>query len=202
MSRGWQERFARDIRGYLRGCQWEASNRRAGRVPSVENYVVMRRRFGGMRPSMDLAELASPQELPSSVRTAPRMLGMVDVTADLVLWVNDLFSARTEREENNQHNLVSVLVRERQVAWDQAIEACLTWVDLRVLDLRHLADRWERRAAQESRSADEVRAGHDHIAAMWSWISGNVEWSSGNVRYRTAGDREGSGQPNLLLEAT
>lgn len=196
----WQARFARDIRGYLGGCRWEAGNRIAGRVPPVARYIEMRRRFGGMRPSMTLAELGGQYDLGEAVRGSIRILELIDVTADLVLWVNDLYSAAAEREDGNLHNIVWTVAHEHAVGFREALRTCLDWIELRGHDMRRLEQRWRTRAVREGFTPAQVELGARHIEDMWAWVRGNFDWSAGNERYRTARDRTGGRQVNYLLE--
>ncbi|MEV0941605.1 hypothetical protein AB0I90_14645 [Micromonospora wenchangensis] len=198
----WRRRFVRHLTDYLEGCHWESHNRRRGVAPDLPTYVRTRRRFGGMRPSMDLSEIGLGIELTDDVHAHPRIQQLLDNTADLVLWANDVFSVEAEKREGNVNNIVLVVQRTRGGSMQEAADEVAGMLRGRCADFVSAS----RAALAFFTSSGEFTAEQAHqvsryVAAMESWIRGNVDWSYGNERYRSEHLRTGEDQPNFLERA-
>ncbi|UUN28874.1 terpene synthase family protein [Streptomyces sp. FIT100] len=201
MSKDWVTRFLADARDYLVGARWEAGNRFMARTPTLDSYTVARRRFGGIRMAMDLAELGGRYELPSEVLDSSPLVEAVDNLGDIALWANDIFSLTVDLEEGNVSNLVLVLQGHWEESLEQATGRAIAMLEDRVGDLPTAEVRlrdWSRATGQGPTVQRDIER---YIDGMHTWISGNDHWSRGNERYRTAVDRVSDLQPNLLLQA-
>jgi hypothetical protein len=199
-SPAWQARFVRHVADYLGGCRWEAANRRSGRTPPLEDYIETRRRFGGMKPSMDLTELGGRFELSAGLHAHPRTQELLAATADLVLWANDIFSVEAELADGNMNNIVLVYRHERGCTLQNAVDAVAGMLAVRVTEFEALTADLPT-ADPHSEYAKEGDALAAYVTGMWTWIRGNVDWSRGNERYRSAHHRVSEKQPNYLKES-
>jgi hypothetical protein len=200
-SPAWQDRFQEHTRQYLAGCRWEADNRHRAAVPDLESYMLARRRFGGIRMAMDLAEFGGGYELDARVHADPHVQELLDLLGDITLWGNDLFSQRVDGEEGNVSNLVFVLQREHGCGPARAAGLALDMIDERVRRLVDLQDRLPDWCSVRGLDAGQRTALDRYAAGMRTWISGNVTWSLANSRYETAQHRVCGEQPNFLLAA-
>jgi hypothetical protein len=169
------ERWGATTKDYLVAQVWEAANREAGIVPTLNDYIFMRRRTGAMLTVFALIDLAA------GVRLTPEEWRHPDVTAvtmranDVVVWDNDLISYVKERDAANScNNLVSVLTRHRHCSIQQAMD--------RIRDMRDkaIADMVALRPVLEGMESEEVLV---YVRGLEYWISGSVDYSLTSSRY-------------------
>jgi hypothetical protein len=169
-------RFAGQLRDYLLALLWEAANREHHRVPTVAEYVQMRRHTGAVYPSFTLTDIAHGA-LPTAERRADPNLSLMDTLAvDLVCWCNDVFSYDKERRlAQDGHNLTVVIARESgRDEWSALAEA---------------ADRFNSGLEAYVRLEATVLEGGDpdvarFAAARRCWIRGTYDWSMRASRYQ------------------
>jgi hypothetical protein len=201
MSPTWQARFVRHVLDYLGGCRWESVNRRHRRFPDLASYVTTRRRFGGMKPSMDLTELGGSFELPEHVHAHQYVQELLAGTADLVLWVNDIFSVEAEAADGNINNIVLVVQHERGCSLQSAVDIVAGMVARRVREFTALTANPADGLRELDVPAATLADVDEYIRGMTTWIRGNIDWSRGNERYRSAHYRVSDQQPNYLRES-
>ncbi|WP_243707805.1 terpene synthase family protein [Micromonospora sp. KC606] len=161
-------RLVSQLREYLLALLWEAANRERRRVPGLAEYVQMRRHTGGARPSLTLTDLAYDRQPGAGRRSAPEVLALDDLTADLVCWCNDLFSHRKERQAGSDaQNLVTVIAAQAGLDAESAFRVAANRFNEGLT--RYLA--WDSALA-----ADPALA--SFLAARRAWIRGTYDWSS------------------------
>ncbi|MGK5741852.1 terpene synthase family protein [Micromonospora sp. URMC 103] len=167
-------RFVSRLRDYLLALLWEATNREHGRVPSVAEYVQMRRHTGGVHPSFALTDLALGGLPGDPVRSDPALVALDTLAADLVCWCNDVFSYGKERTAPDGHNLVTAIRREAGQDEDAALRAA--------------ADRFNHTllaylAVEPQVLATGEPAARTVIDARRNWIRATYDWSMVAARY-------------------
>jgi terpene synthase-like protein len=182
---GWRRRFIADIATYLDANAWEAANRRAGRVPGVDEYVSMRWATAAAGMFFDLIEVLGGADLPAGAPAEPVLLALREHAANVVAWFNDLVSWPKELLAGDLHNLVLVLRHERRLRLPDAVRAAVE---------RHDA---EVRAFVTARAAladrpGPVRQVGDGLAY---WIRANVDWSRESGRYAAPEPSDGPTTP-------
>jgi len=171
----WRARFVEHVARYLAANAWEADNRRAGRVPTIGEYLSMRRHSSATALFFDLIE-ALGAELSGAVRSDPALTVLVGHAHNIVAWFNDIVSWRKELRASDWHNMVLVVRNELGVPLTEAV---------RRVAARHDAEVHAfvaRRAALPA----EVRADPAvtrFITGLTYWIRGNIDWSRDSGRY-------------------
>jgi terpene synthase-like protein len=95
MSRDWRRRFLLHLEEHRAGCIQEAVNRRTGRRPELADFAPLRRRAAG--PFLyDLAEPVLGVELPPGLLGTQAWKALLEGTADMIAWSNDVVSYRKE----------------------------------------------------------------------------------------------------------
>lgn len=167
------------VEQYMHGCRWEAANRRLGRVPTLREYVTLRRFTGGLLPNLELFAALGGFTLTPWVRADPDVCELLDAANDAICWTNDIFSEARERAAGDVHNLVLVLEHHH-----------------------HLPPGWAFRQAQEM-IADRIRRFIELEPIVWAthsscsstrtftftlrwWMRGNLDWSRRCPRYRSS----------------
>lgn len=80
-------RFRPNYQQYLNAVILEAQDRQTHSIrSSIEDYLSLRRRTGGMKPSFDI--LLLPFEIPDSVLQDPRIVNLEIISIDLVSVAN------------------------------------------------------------------------------------------------------------------
>ena len=182
-SRDWQERFVEDFREDLDGCRWELDNIDARRIPELSAYINMRRRFGGMKPSIDLAELGGRYEVPQHVLADRQIQALREALADVELWANDIYGLGCDLTDRNPNNLVLVIQNERKCRLQEAADvAAAMWQDrvdaflkLEACVLRN----------ETGRPAADQNIISTYIQSMRSWMRGSIDWGMTSGRYWT-----------------
>jgi hypothetical protein len=179
VSPAWRERFVDHVREYLNGTIWESGNRAKGRLPTVAEYVRMRRHSAAAEMFFDLIEPMHGVELPDAVLSDPHYLGARHAAGTAIGLFNDLISWRKEVAVGDLHNIVFIVREERRLTLADAVHAAVAEHDAQVAAFMSACDglrqgRW---------GADPVVAtGVDDIA---HWLRGNLDWSLESGRYAT-----------------
>jgi hypothetical protein len=168
-------RFTAQLRAYLLALLWEAANRERHRVPTVAEYVQLRRHTGAVYPSFTLTDMAYDAS-PAADRRADVRLSTLDCLAvDLVCWCNDVFSYHKECQLGQDgHNLTVALARET----GQDEQSALAEVARRFEAALTAYVRLEAAVLDEA-DPDVTR----FLAARRCWIRGTYDWSLRASRY-------------------
>jgi hypothetical protein len=175
----WRERFVAHLQDYLAGAEWEAGNRAAARVPSVDEYRGMRRRSVALEMFLDLIEPLSGIEVPAAAAADEEYLELRRVGSNVVAWFNDLVSWPKEEAAGDPHNLVLVVRHERQVSMGEAMAAVAADHDAEVNEFLAARDRLMAGPLAADRAVRTMVTGVEH------WIRGHLDWSMETGRYAT-----------------
>ncbi|SEG99762.1 epi-isozizaene synthase [Nonomuraea solani] len=184
LPRRWNARFARHMHAIIETYDEEYHNTIAGRVPTVDEYVELRRQTFGHEVWIDLLELAAGRELPPRVRqsTAYRRAGLA--SQDFSAWYNDLCSLPKELAGKEQHNLgISLIHHEGLTAADASREVrrraggrVAAFLNAET-DVLHLLD--------EIRPNPAItRTAHSCLSNMRNWFSSVYWFHHESARYR------------------
>lgn len=170
---GWNARFAAHFCPVFDAYDQEYHNRIAGVVPTVDQYMELRRHTFGHWLWLDLLEQVAQRPLPPSIRhtEAYRQAGLA--SQDFAAWYNDLCSLPKELAAGEPHNLGISLMHQHGLTVGQA----------RDVMRRRLRERVTRFLSAESKLVT-VRASLPHdlwqaldmcIFNMRNWFS-SVYW--------------------------
>lgn len=176
----WIERFrcatSEDNAAFL----WEARNRSRGVVPSVAEYHRMRMFTSAAYSCFIFSELVDDIELPEEVHKSST-LKQIELHANTVLsWYNDLFSLAKELSQGDVHNIVLVVMHERQCSLDEAKAIALAEHDA------HLAEflRLQQELPSFGPAVDaQLRR---YLDSIGRWMKGQLDWSLAVQRYKTS----------------
>ncbi|MFE9920844.1 epi-isozizaene synthase [Streptomyces sp. NPDC005774] len=109
----WNARFARHFHTVIEAYDREFRNRTEGIVPTVEEYLELRRLTFAHWIWTDLLEPSAGCELPDAVRKDPSYRKAALLSQEFAAWYNDLCSLPKELAGNEVHNLgISLIVHE------------------------------------------------------------------------------------------
>ncbi|MEV5429938.1 epi-isozizaene synthase [Streptomyces sp. NPDC052701] len=129
----WNARFARHFHAVIEAYDREFRNRTEGIVPTVEEYLALRRLTFAHRIWTDLLEPSAECELPDPVRKHPAYRRAALLSQEFAAWYNDLCSLPKEIAGDEVHNLGISLVIHEGLTLEEAIaevrrrvEECIT----------------------------------------------------------------------------
>lgn len=180
-SPAWRIRFIRSMDDYFRSCIWEAENREAGLVPSVEDYVHMRPFTGALLADIEAIEIIEKIYLSRTIIEQPLLQRMIQACNNIVCWSNDLFSCTKEARQGDVHNLVLVLQHHRQLSLQDAVNQAARMHNEEVAIFVTLEKLLPLKG--DERDYELLR----YVSVLRSWITGNFDWSvSDTGRYGLA----------------
>lgn len=169
------DRWRATIKDYLFAQVWEAANREDDVVPTIDDYIFMRRRTGAMLTVFALIDVAAEVCLTTDEWRHPVVHEMTEHANDVVVWDNDLISYAKERGEANiRNNLVSVLVGHTGCTVQEAMDRIGAMRDEAVAAMAALAP------AAVALGSPAVNA---YVRGLQYWISGSVDYSLTSSRY-------------------
>ncbi|THH02209.1 hypothetical protein EW026_g600 [Hermanssonia centrifuga] len=116
------QRFIQTMDLYLQAVYRETFDRELGNIPTVDDYIKLRRDTSACKPSFVMLEYGCKIDLPDSVIEHPVMHELENAANDSVSWQNDIFSFNIEQSKGQTHNLVIVLMDEKGIGYQAAIE--------------------------------------------------------------------------------
>ncbi|MFB8171438.1 prenyltransferase/squalene oxidase repeat-containing protein [Kitasatospora purpeofusca] len=164
---GWAARLAAAYRSFAEATVEEARWRESGYLPTLAEYLELRRRTITVAPLLLVAERLAA--------AWPALEELHDVCADVVAWTNDLIDAGSQ--EPGQISLVDVLARERGLGRGEAAAQARAMIEDRLDDFDTAA----------ARLADaELWPGTDRerVEAVRTFMAGSVAWQGESRRYR------------------
>jgi hypothetical protein len=185
--RSWQRRFRAHWQAYMAAHQGEAAIRNADRLPTLEQFLALRRNSIGVQPCLDFTERCGGYALPDELHGSFPLREMREITGDVVIFVNDIVSLVKELAAGDVNNSVVVLSEQRGCSLDEAVE--------------HIAERANSRTARFGELAAalpgllddlgvraELRGPIDHyVEGMGHLMAGNLAWSLATSRYDERG---------------
>lgn len=195
LSPAWNARFARHFHAVIEAYDQEFHNRTEGVVPTVEEYLALRRLTFAHWIWTDLLEPSAGCELPDAVRKNPAYRRPALLSQEFAAWYNDLCSLPKELAGNEVHNLGISLIRHEGLTLEEAmkeirrrIEDCISEFLVAEQEGLRFADGLADGTVRGKELSAAVR---DCIGNMRNWFS-SVYWfhhESGRYRVDSWDDR-------------
>ncbi|KAI9439678.1 terpenoid synthase [Lactarius indigo] len=116
-----QRRFLKSFTAYVYAVIDEASDRNAGRVRSITDYLELRRLTAAIRASFFPVELGL--DIPDGIMSHPAIDSLLGLAADALILTNDLYSYNIEQAAGHDgHNILTVVMNEKCVDLDGALD--------------------------------------------------------------------------------
>lgn len=176
-SPGWTMRFIQTFQDYSLGCQWEAQNRAGNIIPTLEDYIYMRRKTSALDIFFDLIELADNIKLPQQVLQTEHVRQLKTMANDGVAWFNDIVSLDKEIRTGDFHNLVLVLQHNDGLTLQRAIDMAGEMFTAR---MSAYVEAEARRPRYDTRTEAELER---YLTGLRCWVRGNIDWSFETGRY-------------------
>jgi hypothetical protein len=109
-SAGWRRRFLENATDGFRSLgATQASSQRAGRIPTLPEYLVQRRRSFPFDLCLDLAEIAAGTDPPGEVHRCPAFASLRESAIFASLLIDDLLRRPAQPSHEGPHGAVAVL---------------------------------------------------------------------------------------------
>lgn len=155
----------------------QSRNRSQDRMPSVDEFILMRRATIGGALVEAMVEYSLDLDLPDVVFENPIIKAMSDATTDLMTWPNDLCSFNKEQADGDYQNLVFCIMHERDVGLQEAINILTDMLNQRVDD--YLKFKSELPSFGADVDAELAR----YLHALENFTQGTVLWYYLSPRY-------------------
>jgi epi-isozizaene synthase len=179
LSPTWNARFARHFHAVIEAYDREFHNRAESVVPTVEEYLALRRLTFAHWIWTDLLEPSAGCELPDAVRKNPAYRRPALLSQEFAAWYNDLCSLPKELAGDEVHNLGISLVRHDGLTLEDAVKEMRRRIEECVSEFL-VAEQEGLRFADELadgtvRGKELSAAVRDCIGNMRNWFS-SVYW--------------------------
>jgi hypothetical protein len=182
MSREWRRRFLSHLEEHRTGCSEQAVFRRIRQTPTPEEYPALRRRAAG--PFLyDLMEPVLGVELPSRPLALPAWQAMLEGTADVVTWSNDIVSYGRESVLGDVHNHVIVLAAAHGLEPSQAMSRVAERIAVLADELRDAARALKATVDRLGLSAPDRDAAGRVIEVLLRAPRAHIDWLAESGRY-------------------
>jgi hypothetical protein len=172
-------RFVDAHRHWLYSVAWQIGNCAAERMPTVEEYLVMRIGSAGGPPTIELLEIANGIEVPSREMDSSAVRALTEMTHLIAALDNDLHSLRREiAESHTAQNVINVLCHHDGLGLAAALDAAVSIRDRTMLRFLELRDQ------VRTTASDELRI---YLDGLCHGIRGNIDWAAGVPRYSGGG---------------
>jgi hypothetical protein len=173
----WRDRFVGHVAEYLHGTIWESGNRARNALPTVAEYLAMRRHTAATEMFFDLIEPVHAIVLPAGVLDDEDFQALRRHAGTAIGLFNDLISWRKEMAVGDLHNIVFVVGQDHGLDPAEAIGAAVAEHDAQMAAFLTARDG----LAQGKWAADwAVRIA---AADVGHWVRGNLDWSLESGRY-------------------
>lgn len=170
--------FSRHVLMYLLALAAEVANQDADYVPTVDEYVVMRRGSGAVPSCLALIPVSTNRLVPGHLAYHPDVARLTELTVDIVCWANDIRSCPKEvARSRHPLNLPVVIARERGCQLPEALELAAARVNGLIREFAEL------RARVTAWAPLELAC---YVRGLEAWIRGNLDWSARTPRYTMA----------------
>ncbi|EGN97723.1 hypothetical protein SERLA73DRAFT_92947 [Serpula lacrymans var. lacrymans S7.3] len=172
----WYDRFDRSLYAF-RTAQVDLARNR-GVVPDLETYIELRRDSSGLKVVFDMIEYTHGFILPEDVVDDPTFRKMVENACNVIAWSEDIVSYSRDNTKKNMNNLITVLMVEKSMSVQAALEYSGTLVQQSIdafLETERIVPCWDKQATRE-----DIRL---YVQGLRDCIAGSINWFYETERY-------------------
>ncbi|MFF1450577.1 epi-isozizaene synthase [Streptomyces sp. NPDC058274] len=175
LSKRWNARFAGHFHAVIDAYDREFHNRTSGTVPTVEEYLELRRLTFAHWIWTDLLEPSAGCEIPARVREHPAFRRAALLSQEFAAWYNDLCSLPKEIAGDEVHNLGISLIQHEGLTIEEAVTEVRRRVE-ECIDEFRAAEKEVLRLAETL--ADGTAQGRELSCAVKACLSNMRNWFS------------------------
>ncbi|KAF9465760.1 isoprenoid synthase domain-containing protein [Collybia nuda] len=180
------QRLFHRMEDWLLSCVHQSKISRSSRKETIEEYIETRKVNSGMPLCMTFLEMEV--DIPQYVWEYPIFEEMKSLLSDIISLDNDMFSYNREQSQGDYHNILHIVMRDKQLGLQDALE----WAERRHRSLQ--GEYFQVLAKMPSWGLEIDTQVEKYIGALGRMISGNVRYSALSKRYVDM--RESKGPPD------
>ncbi|CAE6435561.1 unnamed protein product [Rhizoctonia solani] len=115
-------RFVDALDFYTQACFQQKVYRSTDTIPTIEEYIQLRRDTSAMKIGFAILEYTLDLDLPDEVADHPLVTELALAGNDILTWANDIYSFPVEFARGDTHNLVCIAMHHNNLDLDGAIE--------------------------------------------------------------------------------
>ncbi|WP_338676696.1 selina-4(15),7(11)-diene synthase [Streptomyces sp. SCSIO 30461] len=172
---GQSARWSDALREYFFSVVWEAAHRRAGTLPTLGDYTLMRLYNGATSVMLPLLEMGHAYELQPHERDHPSVRAAAESASFVTTWDRDVFSYHRERlgtgAEASHLNVVRVLEQQHGLAPEDALKLAVRQRDRVMMLFLRLSGSLAERGSPQLRQ---------YLRGLACYIRGAQDWGLGS----------------------
>lgn len=162
---------------YTRASLQQTANRSIDVVPTVEEFIQLRRDSSAVKLAYPIIEYSLDLDLPAEVHSDPMMVELKEAGNDLLTWANDVYSFPPELARGDTQNLVFIAMQEKRLDLAGAIEYVNQMIHTRM-------DEYQKAKAQLRSFGPELDAQiAQYIQGIEYCVQGSIDWTFMTPRY-------------------
>lgn len=168
-------RLIANMQMVFNGQRSENLYRLATVIPSVHDFIAIRRAASTVHVNLGLIELCADVHIPSSVYEMSDYQELINSVADVTCWCNDIWSAERDHANRDPINYVTVL-QDSGLQFQEAVDAAVSAVRVRVRENLQAEGRLLgslRRLDLPKCDVESIRAA---IGLGRNWLAGATQW--------------------------
>ncbi|MFJ8584406.1 selina-4(15),7(11)-diene synthase [Streptomyces sp. NPDC093595] len=175
---GQTARWVDALREYFFSVVWEASHRRNGTVPDLDDYTLMRLYDGATSVVLPLLEMGYGYELQPHERDRTAVRAAAEMASFIITWDNDIFSYHKEKSGSGYYlNVLRVLEEHEGLTARNALRTAIAQRDRVMCLFLRLSEYLSDHGSPQLRQ---------YLASLAHFIRGAQDWGISSVRYTTA----------------
>ncbi|KAL5638998.1 hypothetical protein ACGC1H_003389 [Rhizoctonia solani] len=115
-------RFVDSLDFYTQACFQQKVHRSTDSIPTIEEYIQLRRDTSAMKIAFAVLEYTLGLDLPDEVANHPDVVELAISGNDILTWANDIYSFPIEFARGDTHNLVCVAMHHNNLRLEEAID--------------------------------------------------------------------------------
>ncbi|EIM81486.1 terpenoid synthase [Stereum hirsutum FP-91666 SS1] len=176
-TKGASERFIQAFKDWSSSQVMQSRNRSKLLLPSVEDFILMRRNTIGAALVEAMIEYSLDLDLPDYVFRDPVVIAMSEATTDIMTWPNDLCSFNKEQADGDYQNLVCCLMAQYDLGLQDAVDRLVGMISTRVRDYITLKEQLPLFGAEVDTMLRKYHAALEH------YVQGTIVWYYSSPRY-------------------
>ncbi|CAE7171121.1 unnamed protein product [Rhizoctonia solani] len=170
-------RFVEGAEGYTKAAVQDTIDRAAGRILTIEEYIQLRAESSGVKWAYAAMEYAHGIELPDEVHNDPIIVELGLAANQILTWSNDIYSFSLEQAKGYTHNLLFVVMWNKQLDLRGAVDFVDKMIEKRIEE--YLDTKKKLRSFGPDLDDQTAR----YIQGIEYCIQANINWSLMSPRY-------------------
>ncbi|KZV74593.1 terpenoid synthase [Peniophora sp. CONT] len=176
-SIGVYDRFCRAFEAWSSSQVQQSANRKDRYFPPMDEFILMRRATIGGAMVEAMVEYSLDINIPAYVFENPVVKAMDDAANDIMTWPNDLCSFNKEQADGDYQNLVCIIMAERDIELQPAIDVLTDMLAIRVDEYARLKKELPSFGEQVDQQLAVYHMNLEHF------VQGTVVWYYNSPRY-------------------